>query len=79
MFGQVPLHLTTTRTAMLKNTSLNHAYFQVNTSLSYAYFQVNTSLNYAYFQVNTSLNYEYLQVNTESTTGKHQSQPRLSP
>ena len=28
-FGQVPLHLTTSRTAMLKNTGLCHAYFQV--------------------------------------------------
>ena len=28
-FGQVPLHQTTARTAMLKNNSLNHAYFQV--------------------------------------------------
>ena len=29
MFGQVPLHLTTTRTAMLRNNSQNHAFFQV--------------------------------------------------
>ena len=28
-FGQVPLHQTTVRTAMLKNNSLNHAYYQV--------------------------------------------------
>ena len=34
MFGQVPLHVTTTRTAMLKNTSLNHAYFQVTLLIS---------------------------------------------
>ncbi|XP_041462969.1 cilia- and flagella-associated protein 47-like isoform X1 [Lytechinus variegatus] len=29
LFGQVPLHLTTTRTAVLHNSSINHAYFQV--------------------------------------------------
>ena len=29
MFGQVPLHLTTTRTAMLKNTGPHHAFFQI--------------------------------------------------
>ncbi|XP_072178621.1 cilia- and flagella-associated protein 47-like [Diadema setosum] len=29
LFGQVPLHLTTTRTAVLHNNSNNHAYFQV--------------------------------------------------
>ncbi|XP_070567350.1 cilia- and flagella-associated protein 47-like [Ptychodera flava] len=29
LFGSVPLHLTTTRTAQLYNTSQNHAYFQV--------------------------------------------------
>ncbi len=31
LFGQVPLHLTTTRTAVLHNNSQNHAYFQVST------------------------------------------------
>ena len=31
MFGQVPLHLTTTRVAMIRNNSLNHAFFQVGT------------------------------------------------
>ena len=30
LFGQVPLHLTTTRTAVLHNNSQNHAYFQVS-------------------------------------------------
>ena len=32
-FGQVPLHLTTTRTAMFRNTGLCHAYFQVKKTL----------------------------------------------
>ena len=29
MFGAVPLNLVTTRSAFLKNTSQNHAYFKV--------------------------------------------------
>ena len=29
MFGQTPINITTTRTALLANTGQNHAYFQV--------------------------------------------------
>ena len=32
MFGFVPLHLTTVRKCHLKNTGINHAYFQVMVS-----------------------------------------------
>ena len=52
LFGSVPLHLTTSRTVSLRNTSQNHAYFEVCTLLHTR--PTKTSLLYSYPEESTS-------------------------